>query len=135
MVPQVIEAIYEAVNAGFRLPIVYNTSSYDSMKSLELLEGLIDIYMPDFKFWSESTSERLCKARNYSEVTRKVIKEMHRQVGPLTFNPNGIAQKGLLVRHLVMPNQTEEGKEIMAWLASKFFLKDLINRKFRDEFT
>ena len=68
MVPQVIEAIYEAVNAGFRLPIVYNTSSYDSMKSLELLEGLIDIYMPDFKFWSESTSERLCKARNYSEA-------------------------------------------------------------------
>ena len=105
------------------------------MKSLKLLEGLIDIYMPDFKFWSETTSERLCKARNYSEVTRKVIKEMHRQVGPLTFNPNGIAQKGLLVRHLVMPNQTEEGKEIMAWLASKFFLKDLINRKFRDEIT
>ena len=121
MVPQVIEAIYEAVNAGFRLPIVYNTSSYDSMKSLQLLDGLIDIYMPDFKFWSESTSERLCKARNYPEVTRKIIKEMHRQVGPLTFNPNGIAQKGLLVRHLVMPNQTEEGMEIMTWLSSTFF--------------
>ena len=121
MVPQVIEAIYEAVNAGFRLPIVYNTSSYDSMKSLELLDGLIDIYMPDFKFWSESTSERLCKARNYPEVTRKIIKEMHRQVGPLTFNPNGIAQKGLLVRHLVMPNQTEEGMEIMTWLSSTYF--------------
>ena len=121
MVPQVIEAIYEAVNAGFRLPIVYNTSSYDSMKSLELLDGLIDIYMPDFKFWSESTSERLCKARNYPEVTRKIIKEMHRQVGALTFNSNGIAQKGLLVRHLVMPNQTEEGMEIMTWLSSTFF--------------
>ena len=76
VVPQVIEAIYEAVRLGFRLPIVYNTSGYDSMKSLSLLDGLIDIYMPDFKFWSTETSERLCKARDYPKVTKKVIKEI-----------------------------------------------------------
>ena len=136
MVPQVIEAIYFAVEQGFRLPIVYNTSSYDSMRSLELLDGLIgiqytfvvktivsqlkiaDIYMPDFKFWTSQTSLRLCKAKDYPDVAKNVIKEMHRQVGCLTFDQNGIAKKGVLVRHLLMPNYVDEGKEILSFLAN-----------------
>jgi len=118
VVPQVIEAIYFAVEQGFRLPIVYNTSSYDSMRSLELLDGLIDIYMPDFKFWTSQTSLRLCKAKDYPDVAKNVIKEMHRQVGCLTFDQNGIAKKGVLVRHLLMPNYVDEGKEILSFLAN-----------------
>ena len=127
VVPQVIEAIYEAVKQGFKLPIVYNTSSYDSMKSMELLDGIVDIYMPDFKFWTESTSVRLCKARDYPTVTKKVIKEMYRQVGDLQFNANGIAQKGLLVRHLVMPSYVDEGKSIMSFLAKEVSKDTYVN--------
>ena len=97
------------------------------MRSLELLDGLVDIYMPDFKFWTETTSERLCKARNYPEVTRRIIKEMHRQVGDLIFSPNGIAQRGLLVRHLVMPNYVEEGKCIMSFLAKEVSKDTYVN--------
>ena len=105
VVPQVIEAIALAVEGGLRVPIVYNTSGYDSLRSLELLDGLVDIYMPDFKFWSGDTSARLCKARDYPEVTRRVISEMHRQVGDLVFDQSGLAKSGVLVRHLVMPGE------------------------------
>jgi len=125
--PQVVEAIAVAVENGLRLPIVYNTSSYDSMRSLELLDGLVDIYMPDFKFWTEETSQRLCKARDYPEVTRGVIREMYRQVGDLCFNQDGLAKKGLLVRHLVMPNYIEEGKKIMEFLANEVSKDTYVN--------
>lgn len=118
VVPQVIEAISHAVSGGLRVPVVYNTSAYDSMSSLKLLDGLVDIYMPDFKFWEADTAARLCKARDYPEVTRGVIREMHRQVGDLVFSPNGLAKSGLLVRHLVMPGQVEEGREILSFLHS-----------------
>ena len=135
--PQVIEAIYEAVRLGFRLPIVYNTSGYDSMRSLQLLDGLVDIYMPDFKFWTPQTSERLCKARNYPEVTKRVIKEMYRQVGDLVFDANGIAKKGVLVRHLVMPSYVEEGQNIMSFLAHEVSKDMYVNimEQYRPTFT
>ena len=88
VVPQVIEAIGFAVEGGLKVPIVYNTSAYDSSSSLALLDGLIDIYMPDFKFWEPETALRLCKAKDYPEVTRGVITEMHRLVGCLnSFSP------------------------------------------------
>jgi len=118
VVPQVIEAIGFAVEGGLRVPIVYNTSAYDSSSSLALLDGLIDIYMPDFKFWESETALRLCKARDYPEVTRGVISEMHRQVGDLVFSPTGLAKSGLLVRHLAMPDMVQEGKEILSFLHS-----------------
>ena len=118
VVPQVIEAIALAVEGGLRVPIVYNTSSYDSIRSLELLDGLVDIYMPDFKFWREDTSARLCKARDYPSVTRAAITEMHRQVGDLVFDHHGLAKCGLLVRHLVMPGHKGEAKDILTWLHS-----------------
>jgi putative pyruvate formate lyase activating enzyme len=119
VVPQVIEAIAIAVPQGLRLPIVYNTSAYDSVRSLKLLEGLVDIYMPDFKFWKPETSLRLALAKDYAEHARHAIREMHRQVGPLRFGSDGLAKRGVLVRHLVMPGQTDEADAIFRWLAEE----------------
>jgi putative pyruvate formate lyase activating enzyme len=115
--PQVVEAIAAAVPLGLKLPIVYNTSAYDALSSLRLLEGLIDIYMPDFKFWSAETSLTLAKAKDYPERAREAILEMHRQVGPLKLGPDGLARRGVLVRHLVMPGQQDEAAAIFEWLA------------------
>lgn len=117
--PQVIEAIAAAVPRGLRLPIVYNTSAYDALSSLRLLDGLIDIYMPDFKFWRPETALRLARAKDYPERAREAILAMHRQVGPLRFGPDGLAKRGLLVRHLVMPGQLEEAEAIFRWLAEE----------------
>jgi putative pyruvate formate lyase activating enzyme len=115
--PQVIEAIAAAVPRGLRVPIVYNTSAYDALTSLRLLDGLVDIYMPDFKFWRTETSLHLAKAKDYAERARAAILEMHRQVGPLRFGRDGLARRGVLVRHLVMPGQTDEAEAIFEWLA------------------
>jgi putative pyruvate formate lyase activating enzyme len=115
--PQVVEAIAAAVPMGLRLPIVYNTSAYDALASLRLLDGLVDVYMPDFKFWKPETALRLAKARDYPERAREAIREMHRQVGPLRFGLDGLARRGVLVRHLVMPGQTEQAAAILEWLA------------------
>lgn len=117
VVPQVALAILTAREMGLNVPIVYNTSSFDSLDSLALMDGLVDIYLPDFKVWSASSSKRLLKADNYAEVARESIKEMHRQVGDLAFTSDGIAKKGVLLRHLVMPGKEEEGRQIMQWLA------------------
>lgn len=117
VVPQVIEAIAVAVPAGLRLPIVYNTSAYDALASLRLLEGLVDIYMPDFKFWHKESARQLAKAKDYPERAREAILEMHRQVGELCFAQDGLAKHGLLVRHLVMPGQEDEAAAIFQWLA------------------
>ena len=117
VVPQVVEAIAVAVERGLRLPIVYNTSAYDSLASLQLMDGLVDIYMPDFKFWNPETARRLARAGDYPQVARAAIAEMHRQVGDLRFGPDGVARRGLLVRHLVMPGQLEEAAEIFRWLS------------------
>lgn len=102
---------------GLRIPIIYNTSSFDSLESLQLLDGLVDIYLPDFKVWKKSTSQRLLKADDYTSTAMESIKEMHRQVGDLAFTSDGIAKKGVLLRHLVMPGKEDEGREIMRWLA------------------
>ena len=102
---------------GLRIPIIYNTSSFDSLDSLKLLDGLVDIYLPDFKVWRSSTSKRLLKADDYTSTAMESIKEMHRQVGDLAFTSDGIAKKGVLLRHLVMPGKEDEGREIMRWLA------------------
>lgn len=125
--PQVIEAIAEAVPRGLNVPIVYNTSAYDAVTSLELLDGLIDIYMPDFKFWTKESARSLCKAKDYPERARDAIREMHRQVGPLRFNAQGIAQRGVLVRHLVMPGQLDESAAIFNWLADELSPDTYVN--------
>lgn len=115
--PQVIEAIAAAAPRGLRLPIVYNTSAYDALSSLRLLDGLVDIYLPDFKFWHGPTALRLARARDYPERAREAIREMQRQVGPLKFGRDGLARRGVLVRHLVMPGQADEAAAIFDWLA------------------
>lgn len=117
VVPQVVLSILHAREIGLKVPIVYNTSSFDSLESLELLDGLVDIYLPDFKVWHNSTSKRLLKADNYTAVAMESIKAMHKQVGDLCFTADGIAKRGVLVRHLVMPGLEDEGREIMKWLA------------------
>jgi putative pyruvate formate lyase activating enzyme len=127
VVPQVIEALAEAIPRGLRLPIVYNTSGYDSLESLALLDGLIDIYMPDFKFWQRESARRLCKAKDYPEVARTAIREMHRQVRDLRFGPDGVARRGLLVRHLVMPGQGDESAAILRWLADEISPDTYVN--------
>ena len=117
--PQVVEAIASAVRRGLRIPIVYNTSGYDSAASLQLMDGLVDIYMPDFKFWNPTTARRLARAGDYPEVARKAIAEMHRQVGVLRFGRDGVARRGVLVRHLVMPDQLDEAAGVFRWLAGE----------------
>ncbi len=119
VVPQVLEALVLAVEGGLRLPLVYNTSAYDAMESLRWLDGVVDIYMPDFKFWTPELARRYLRARNYPEVARRVIREMHRQVGPLAFDEHGLARRGLLVRHLVMPGFLDETRAILRWLAEE----------------
>jgi putative pyruvate formate lyase activating enzyme len=119
VVPQVIEAVAEAIPRGLSIPIVYNTSAYDSMESLKLLDGLIDIYMPDFKFWSREAARRFLKAKDYPERAREAIAEMHRQVGPLRFSPDGIARRGLLIRHLVMPGFQNDSSAMFQGIADE----------------
>jgi putative pyruvate formate lyase activating enzyme len=117
VVPQILEALPPAVELGLRLPLVYNTSSYDSMHSLRLLEGVVDIYMPDFKYWDREASRLYLKAPDYPDVARRTIAEMHRQVGPLVIDGSGLARRGLLLRHLVMPGAEDDTRQIMTWIA------------------
>lgn len=119
VVPQVALALLHARDNGLTLPVIYNTSAYDSLASLELLDGLVDIYLPDFKVWEPATSRRLLKADDYAATARESIKAMHDQVGDLCFTADGIARKGVLVRHLVMPGLEDEGATIMRWLADE----------------
>jgi len=127
VVPQVLEAIRAAIRRGLELPIVYNTSAYDSVASLRLLDGVVDIYMPDFKFWEPETSFRLAKARDYPERAREAIREMHRQVGSLRFGPDGLARRGVLLRHLVMPGQLDEATAIFRWIADELSPDTYVN--------
>ncbi len=119
VVPQIVEALALAIPAGLRLPLVYNTSAYDSLESLELMNGLVDIYMPDFKYWSSEASQRYLKAADYPEVARRTIRTMHEQVGPLRMDDDGLATRGVLIRHLVMPGGLDETRAILDWIASE----------------
>jgi putative pyruvate formate lyase activating enzyme len=117
VVPQIIEAIAQAVDLGLRLPIVYNTSAYDALESLQMMDGIVDIYMPDFKYWSVEASKKYLKAADYPDAARRAIKAMHDQVGPLVVDEQGLARRGLLVRHLVMPGGLDETRRILEWIA------------------
>jgi putative pyruvate formate lyase activating enzyme len=125
--PQVVEAIAAAIPIGLRLPIVYNTSAYDSLGSLALMEGVVDIYMPDFKYWSCGRSKRFMQAEDYPDAARAAIKEMHRQVGPLTLGDDGLARRGVLIRHLVMPDCLDETRAILEWIADELGSEAYVN--------
>jgi putative pyruvate formate lyase activating enzyme len=117
VVSQILEALLLAVEGGLRLPIVYNTSAYDSIESLHRLDGIVDIYMPDFKMWDSRVALKYLAAKNYPEAARRAIKEMHRQVGDLKMDEQGLARRGVLVRHLVMPGGIAGTREIVKFLA------------------
>ncbi len=127
VVPQILEALLPAIERGLRLPIVYNTSAYDSQDILRLLDGIVDIYMPDFKFWPEAAAEEFLHAPDYPEVARNAIREMHRQVGELKLDERGLAKRGVLVRHLVMPDGAAGTREIMNFLAGELSPGTVVN--------
>jgi putative pyruvate formate lyase activating enzyme len=117
VVPQVLEALPDAVEHGLTLPIVYNTSAYDSLHSVRLLDGVVDVYMPDFKVWDRERARGYLLAPDYPEAARGVIRAMHEQVGPLAVDEDGLALRGVLVRHFVMPGMLDDTRAIAAWLA------------------
>jgi putative pyruvate formate lyase activating enzyme len=119
VVPQILEAVPLAIDGGLRLPIVYNTSAYDSHDSLRLMEGIVDVYMPDFKLWSSETAKRYLKRADYPDVARESIKEMYRQVGDLVLDDRGMARRGLILRHLIMPGLIEETEAILRFVAEE----------------
>jgi putative pyruvate formate lyase activating enzyme len=125
--PQIVEALPFAIEAGLRLPLVYNTSAYDSTESLALLDGLVDIYMPDFKYWDAEMARKYSRAPDYPEVARRAIKEMHRQVGNLVIAQNGLARRGLLIRHLVMPEDVAGTRAVMRWIADELSPETYVN--------
>lgn len=127
VVPQILEALPLAVERGLRLPIVYNTSAYDALESLHLMDGIVDIYMPDFKFWDERLSLKYLKAKDYPAAARQALKEMHRQVGPLKMDERGLAKQGILVRHLVMPDDIANTQAIMEFLATELSPDTYVN--------
>lgn len=118
VVPQILSALYLAVKKGFRLPIVYNTSSFDSLESLRLLEGIVDIYLADLKYADREIARRYSKVKNYPEIAMTAIKEMHRQVGDLTLDERGIALRGVIIRHLVLPNGLAGTEKVAEFLGS-----------------
>ena len=115
-VPQIIEAIKLARKKGLKLPIVYNTNSYETVETIKMLEGYIDVYLPDLKYFEEETGKNYSKIENYFETATKAIKEMVRQVGTPKLNKRGILEKGVIIRHLVLPNNIENSKEILKWI-------------------
>jgi putative pyruvate formate lyase activating enzyme len=117
VVPQLLEALALAAKDGLCVPIVYNTSSYDSAESLALLKGVVDVYMPDLKVWTAERARRYLRRPDYPEVARRSIVEMHRQVGPLELDDRGLAVRGVLLRHLVMPGLLVETEAILRWVA------------------
>ena len=127
VVAQIIEAVAIAVERGLNIPIVYNTSAYDALESIELMDGIADIYMPDFKFWSAQVSKLYMKAEDYPDAAREAIRAMHRQVGDLVIGDDGLARRGLLIRHLVMPGMLEETLAILEWIAKELGTNTYIN--------
>jgi putative pyruvate formate lyase activating enzyme len=119
VVAQILEAVLIAAREGLRLPLVYNTGGYDSPQALELLDGVIDIFMPDMKYGDSRTARQYSKVKNYRAVNRAAVKEMHRQVGDLELDERGIARRGLLVRHLVLPNGLAGSGAVLKFIAEE----------------
>ncbi|MBI5569181.1 MAG: radical SAM protein [Desulfomonile tiedjei] len=127
VVPQILDAVHWAAQNGLRVPLVYNTGGYDLVETLKLLEGVVDIYMPDIKFMDPTVSQELMAAPDYPDVVRAAVREMHRQVGDLQTNDQGVATRGLLVRHLVMPDDLAETRKTMRFLATEISRNTYVN--------
>jgi putative pyruvate formate lyase activating enzyme len=127
VVAQILEALIIAVEHGLKLPLVYNTGGYDSSEALALLDGVVDIYMPDMKYSNPDIALRMSRIREYPTVNQAAVREMHRQVGDLVLDERGIAQHGLLVRHLVLPEDQAGSKEIFRFLAEEISQNTYLN--------
>ncbi len=114
---QIIEAIKIAKNNGLKIPIIYNTNGYENIETLKLLEGYIDIYLPDLKYAENDLAKKYSKIENYFEIATSAIKEMYRQVGKNEYDENGIIKAGIIIRHLILPNHTENSKKVLKWIA------------------
>jgi putative pyruvate formate lyase activating enzyme len=127
VVPQILSALEIAVPQGLHVPLVFNTGGYDRVATLKLLEDVFDIYMPDFKFWDPQIAEDACRAADYREVTCRALLEMHRQVGDLEIDAGGLAKRGLLIRHLVLPGGISGTREIMRFIARHISRNSYVN--------
>ncbi len=127
IVPQFLSALEIAVKQGLRLPIVYNSGGYDKVETLKLLDGVIDIYMPDVKYSDDENAQRYSNAPNYFEMNKAALKEMHRQVGDLICDERGIARRGLLIRHLVLPNRIAGSFSILEFIAHEISKDSYVN--------
>jgi putative pyruvate formate lyase activating enzyme len=127
VVAQFLNALVIAAEEGLRLPVVYNSSAYDQVDTLRLLEGVIDIYMPDFKFWDSTVAEKTCQAPDYTEIAMAAVTEMHRQVGDLMVDDDGLARRGLLVRHLVLPEGLAGTRDVMRFIANRISPDTYVN--------
>jgi len=127
VVPQVLESLELAVESGLHLPLVYNSGGYDSVETLRILDGIVDIYMPDMKYDDDETARELSGIENYPEINKAAIKEMHRQTGDLEINEEGVAQRGLLVRHLILPHGLAGTKGIVNFLGEEISRNTYVN--------
>jgi len=127
VVPQILESLFIAAAQGLKIPLVYNTGGYDSVETLKLLEGIIDIYLPDVKFMDEEIARQYCQAEDYPERVREAIREMHRQTGDLAIDHHGLAERGLLVRHLVLPEGVASTRKAMRFLARDISPRTYVN--------
>jgi putative pyruvate formate lyase activating enzyme len=127
VVAQIIASVHEAAKRGLRLPLVYNTGGYDSPEALALLDGIIDIYMPDMKYGDSELARIYSKVRSYVAVNRAAVREMHRQVGDLVLDEHGIARRGLLVRHLVLPGGIAGTDDVLTFLAEEISRQTYVN--------
>jgi putative pyruvate formate lyase activating enzyme len=127
VVPQILEGLEIAVKSGLHLPLVYNSGGYDSVETLKILDGIVDIYMPDMKYDDEETAAELSGVRNYPEANKAAIKEMHRQTGDLEIDKEGVARKGLLIRHLVLPDGLSGTETIMRFLSEEISGNTYVN--------
>lgn len=127
VVPQILAALLIAAGAGLALPLVYNTGGYDSLEMLRLLDGVVDIYMPDMKYGDSAVARRYSLVRDYVKVNQAAVREMHRQVGDLQLDERGLARRGLLVRHLVLPNQLAGTAQVVRFLAEEISKDTYLN--------
>ncbi len=126
-VPQLVKSLLIAREGGLEIPIVYNTGGYDCEDTIRLLDGIVDIYMPDIKYGSNENGSKYSKVQNYWDVVRKAVKAMHRQVGDLKINERGIAERGLLIRHLVLPNDIAESEKVLEFIAKEISTNSYVN--------
>ena len=112
----IIEAIKIAKSKGLKIPIIYNSNGYENVETIKLLDGYIDVYLPDFKYYNDELGRKYSNVNNYFEVTSKAIQEMYKQVGAPKLDENGIIQKGVIIRHLILPNEIENSKNVLKWI-------------------